>query len=228
MRLVLFALLIATMVGSAAAVDLSTKGASHPAYQQGTRTGVYCLGVNFDSAFYNQPDTVYGNVLDVGVGGPFSYLDFIHYGYGTPGPYNYNIRVYDPVTCTQVCSIGPLVAADAAAVPVEEILDVCSYGCNLTGQVLVGIEDLTCFFIGTPVPWDCYPDLVFDYDAETPSPAVSGCGAIVDMSVDPDECGYVTADGFPVDFLLGVYVDECEPPVATEPVTWGQVKGLYR
>jgi hypothetical protein len=226
MRLVLLVLLVTVMVGSAAAVDLATKPGG-PAYQQGSRTGFYCAGINFDSAFYMQKDVVYGNVMDVGVGGPFSFIDFIHYGYGTPGPYSYMIRAYDPTTCTEICSIGPLSAADAASTPAEEIVDLCQYGCNLTGTVFVGIEALTCYTYPSP-PWDCYPDVAFDYDGETPDPAVAGCGMVVDRTVSPNACEYILADGvYPVDFLLGIYVDECAP-TATETVTWGQVKGLYR
>lgn len=228
MRLLLFVLLAVTLVGSASAIDLTTK-ANSPEYQVTSRVGLYCSGVNFDSAFYQSGDAVYGNTFDVGVGGPLSYLDFIHYGYGFAGPYDFNLFVYDPATCTELAMIPGLVASDAGSAPVEDILDVCEYNVAVTGIVLVGVQGLDCY-----APGDCYPDLAFDWngDGETPG-TIDGCGSVVDLTEVPPGCYQITAtDGAGVaqvvDFLFGIWVDECPPPVATEETTWGAMKALYR
>lgn len=227
MRLLLFVLLAVTLVGSASAIDFSTK-ADSPAYQLTSRVGLYCSGINFDSAFFQDGQAIYGNTFDVGAGGPLSYLDFTHYGYGFSGPYNYTLFVYDPATCTELASVPGLVAGDAGSSPVEEIVDLCAYNVSVTGIVLVGLQPLTCYAVG-----DCYPDIAFDWNGDGDTPGtIDGCGSIVDLSTVPPGCFQITATDTSgasqvVDFLFGIWVDEC-PPTATQPTTWGNVKGLYR
>ncbi len=216
MRLVLLALLAVSIVGSAAAMDLQMKG-TPPPFAFTARTAYYCNGVTGENAFYELNTAAYGNAYDVGVGGPLSYLDFVHFGWYTlVGPYEYHVVVYDRVTCTQMCDFGSLWAADAYSAPVQEIVDVCAYNCNVTGDVIVAIRPMSCY-----APNDCYPDIYFD------TTNALGCGHIVDYSVTPEECSQIVSTAGVVDFLFGIYVDECAP-TATESTTWGSVKGLYR
>jgi hypothetical protein len=216
MRLLLFALLAVTLVGSAAATDFQIKPGSSTPLNFSPRTAYYCNGTVGENAFYQWNDTAYGNAYDVGVGGPLSYLDFFHNGYGLAGPYEYHVVVYDSATCTQMCDFGSLFAGDAAAGATEEIVDVCAYNCFVTGAVIVALRPMTCLAAN-----DCYPDLMWD------ATGALGCGSIIDYSTTPEGCFQVLSANGIVDFLFGIYVDEC-PPTATESTTWGSVKGLYR
>ena len=216
MRLVLLALLAVSIVGSAAAMDLQMKG-TPPPFAFTARTAYYCNGSVGENAFYELATAAYGNAYSVGVGGPLSYLDFVHFGWTTLyGPYEYHVVVYDQATCTQMCDFGSLFAGDAAAGPTEEIVEVCNYNCNVTGDVIVAIRPMSC-----AAPNDCYPDIYFDFTGAL------GCGSIVDYSVIPEECAQILSTSGVVDFLFGIYVDECAP-TATESTTWGAMKALYR
>jgi hypothetical protein len=199
MRLVLLALLILTMAGSAAAMDIKSTG--DPI--QAARYGVSCAGINFDSAFYQHPLTVYGNTLDAGTGGQLTTLTFTHKGYGFVGPYSYNLFVFDPATCTKLYEQDGLSAANAAAGAVTETVPLTAYNWSVTGFFLIGIEPLTC-----AAATDCYPDVGFDYDALTPTPVVGGCGSAVDLTdpLNPFCYQIQTSDLYFVDFLMSVDV----------------------
>ncbi len=176
MRLLLFVLLAVAMVGSASAIDLQIKAGPPTSINFQARTPFYCNGAVGQNAFYQLNTAAYGNAYDVGVGGPLSYLDFVHNGYGFAGPYSYNVVVYDQATCTQVCNFGPLSAGDAAAGPVQEVVDVCSYSCNVTGAVIVALRPLSCLAAN-----DCYPDIMWDYTGAL------GCGSVIDYTTTPEE-----------------------------------------
>lgn len=204
MRLVLLALLIVTMAGSAAAMDVVRP--STGIHFQAVRYGVSCAGINFDSAFYQDDTRVYGNVLDAGVvGGDLTTLSFTHYGYGfTNGGlgYNYNVSVWDPAACVKSYELLGQVTANAATAPVTETVTLPA-GWAVTGFFFLGIQPQSCWSVG-----DCYPDIAFDYDAETPSPVVGGCGAAVDL-IDPLNpfCYQIqTTDLYFVDFLVSADV----------------------
>jgi hypothetical protein len=210
MRLVLLALLIVTMAGSAAAMDFTAtaKPTGDPTQLQPTRYSVGCAGVNFDSAFYQDDTKIFGNQLDAGVGGPLTTLTFKHKGYGFAGPYSYNLFVYDFATCTEMYSELGLSAADAAAGAVTEVVTLPA-GWVVSGFFFIGIQPLTCLTVG-----DCYPDVGFDYDGLTPAPVVSGCGSAVDLTdpLVPFCYTITTTDPLNVDFLMSVTIPD---PVVT-------------
>lgn len=212
MRLVLLALLIVTMAGSAAAMDFTAtaKPTGDASQLQATRYGVACAGINFDSAFYQDDTKIFGNQMDAGAGGQLTTLNFKHKGYGFSGPYSYNLFVYDFATCTQVYAEFGLTAADAAAGAVTEVVDLTPYNWSVTGFFFIGIQPLTCLAVG-----DCYPDVGFDYDALTPAPVVSGCGSAVDLTdpLAPWCYAITTTDPLPVDFLMNVAI--ADPPAPT-------------
>jgi hypothetical protein len=212
MRLVLLALLIVTMAGSAAAMDVVRPSTGIPF--QAVRYGVSCAGINFDSAFYQDDTKVYGNVLDAGVvGGDLTTLTFTHYGYGFTAPtYAYNVSVWDPAACVKSYELLGLAAANAASAPVTETVPLPA-NWAVTGFFFIGIQPQQCWSVG-----DCYPDITFDYDAVTPSPLVGGCGAAVDL-IDPLNpfCYQIQAQDaqgvlWPIDFLVSAAIAD---PVVT-------------
>jgi len=180
MRLVLLALLIVTMVGSASAMDYRARP-DGTGLQANTYTplAIGCNGINFDSALYQSDAAIYGNQLDAGDGGILQTLSFQHNGYGFAGPYNYKLSVWDFGTCTQLYPEADLIAADAAAAKVTEIVPLTSYGWAVTSYFFIGIQPLTC-----NAPGDCYPDVGFEYDYKTNPPSAIGCGSVVDLA-DP-------------------------------------------
>jgi hypothetical protein len=206
MRLVLLALLVVTMAGSAAAMDVAKP---HGDPIQAARYGVSCAGINFDSAFYQHPTTVYGNALDAGTGGQLTTLTFTHSGYGFSGPYTYNLFVFDPATCTKLYEQDGLVAADAAAGAVTETVPLTAYNWSVSGVFLIGIQPQSC-----AAATDCYPDVGFDYDAATPTPVVNGCGSAVDLTdpLNPFCYQIQTTTGYFIDFLMSVAIAD---PVVT-------------
>lgn len=260
MRLVLIALLVLTIAGTAGtagAADLSKDQAHDAAQLSASRSLIYCTGIYYDNAFWESSIYVFGNALSLGATpGPLTTLDFVHDGYGTTAPYNYNLFVYDIATCTVVGEVPNLWAQDPAAGEAEEIVPLCQYNLVASGDVIVGIQPLTC-----NNATDCYPDLAFDYTSPP-----DGCGSRVTVGV-PNTCVQILSTNGVVDFLLGVTFNEC-PAVTgaccvpgalcqimtqaacttaagqymgdgsiceantcvtpTEIVTWGAVKALYR
>lgn len=205
MRLVLVGLLVLVMAGAANAADLSKGNDGVSAQLEASRSLIYCAGVNFDSAFYQDALYAYGNALSVGAGAHvLTTLDFVHYGYGFSGPYDYDLLVYDAATCTVVGEVTGLVASDAAANNVQELVDLCPYNLVVTGDLLVLIHPLTCLS-----PTDCYPDVGMDFS--TPP---DGCGSRAEVGV-PGTCVQILSSSGVVDFLQGITIDECAPPVPT-------------
>jgi len=225
MRLVLIALLVLTMAGAASAADLTKGTPGFTSHYTPSRVVIMCAGANLDNAFYERPLSVYGNAFDLGAtAAPLTNFDFIHYGYGFAGPYDYNLWVYDATTCTPVGSVLGLQAADAASAPVEELVDLCPYNIIASGAVIVGVEPLSCL-----AATDCYPDVMFD---QTTPP--DGCGSRVDLTTNT--CYQITASSGVVDFVCSVTFDECAPPVTgacclpsgvCEVLTQAACTGLY-
>lgn len=204
MRLVLIALLVLTMAGAAGAADLSRDQAGTGQQVSHSRSLVYCVGSNYDNAFYENGIYAYGNALTMDGSGPLTTLDFYHDGYGFVGPYDYTLFVYDAATCTVIGSVPGLVAGDAAAGLIEEVVDLCPYDLAVTGDIVVAIQPQSCI-----VPTDCYPDIGFDV---TTPPA--GCGMRATVGVD-GSCVQILSTSGVVDFLLGVTFNECAAPPVT-------------
>ena len=212
MRFAIQGLLVVLLVGAIAAPALAvdTKGYVHHQVV-GPRVYYQCDDGWLDNAYYQNQGYVYGNAFDVGAGGPLSYVDFFHFGWYTwSGPSQYNLRIYDDLTCTLITTIGPYTADDAYDHDVEQIQDLCPAGVVVTGQVGVLLEPLSC-----AAPSDCYPDVYFDQTGN-----FDGCDRVFPISA-PSCTPYMNGD-----FVFRIGVDECE--TATKSVSWGGVKALYR
>ena len=193
------------------AADIKTPNLHDAPFNNG-RVAFVCDDDVLENAYFENELTAYGNAFDVGAGGPLSVVGFWHYGWFTQvGPYDYNLKVYDEATCTEIASI-PLEAADAFDHDEFEEEDLCAYGVNVSGQIVVAVEPLSC-----AGPTDCYPDVYFERIAP-----INACSRIVDVATGAG-CDVANQD----DFLLRITVDECGG-TPTEDNTWGGVKNLYR
>jgi hypothetical protein len=168
-------------------------------------------GVEFN-AYYQGTDQRFGNLFSFGAGSSLSAVSFMHYGYGYPGPYAYNLEVWDPTSCTKVAFKNGLFAQDAAAASAVENVDLCSAGINLSGNLIVAIDPNKCAAVN-----DCYPDLEFDDQINVACPYI-----ITPTGVTP--CFDNSANAGP--FLLRVSINGCQTP--TQSQSWGQLKSIYR
>jgi hypothetical protein len=169
-------------------------------------------GVESNAYFQGTDDRV-GNVFNFGSGAVLSAVGFDHFGFGFAGPYNYALELWDPTSCTFIASVNNLVASDAAAASVFEVVDVCGSNLFVAGDVAVTIDPNSCID-----PTDCYPDLVFDDQINVVCPTI-----IVDASTSPTCFDYSPYSG---PFILRVETDNCPTPAAKH--SWGSVKTLYR
>lgn len=172
------------------------------------------------SGLYQDSNERYGNVFSLPVAGErISQVQFVHYGFGFAGPYQYDIEYWDAATCTYIGGVNNLVAQNAANVIRTETVDVSAFNQCLTGDVIVSIQPKTC----APPPFppgvtaDCYPDLLYDdqFFVTCPVIVVPSSGLCVDASQDIGP------------FLLRATTDACIPTSST-PSSWGKVKTLYR
>jgi hypothetical protein len=170
-----------------------------------------CDNGNPSSAFYEADAYRYGNLFSLGGGARLSTLEFAHYGFGFSGPYNYDVEIFDPTSCTLVAAVNGLVAQDAANDIMVESVDLCAQNLTLAGNVIVAIDANSCVS-----PSDCYPDVLFDTQINVVCPYI----------VDPagHVCEDISGEGGP--FILRLEIDNCAVP--TIPSTWGAVKGYYR
>ncbi len=187
MQLLLVALSIGTIVSPSLATDLkgdarqrvhrvfprSESDGRPGAETENLRTGFHCDDGFLDNAYYQHQGYVYGNAFDVGTGGALSFIAFWHYGWQTlDGPYDYNIRVFDEATCTEIAVITGLQADDAASTDQEEMRALLQYNVQVTGLISVLIEPLSC-----ASPTDCFPCVYFD-DTDP----MNGCGRVFPLS----------------------------------------------
>jgi hypothetical protein len=170
-----------------------------------------CDNGNPQSAYFQSDVGRYGNLFNLGNGARLSHLEFAHFGFGFPGPYNYDLELWDPTSCTLVLAVNGLVAQDAANDIMVESVDLCPRNLTAAGNVIVAIDANSC-----ATPSDCYPDVLYDPQLNV------FCPVIVDASTG--QCFDVSADSGP--FLLRLEIDNCAVP--TVPKTWGAVKNIYR
>ena len=209
---VLAVALVAMMAVPAFAADIKSPNLHDAPFNSG-RVAFTCDDDVLSSAYFANALSAYGNAFDVGAGGPLSHVEFWHYGWFTlAGPYDYNLKVYDEATCTEIASI-PLVAAHAFDHDELAVEDLCTYGIAVSGAIVVAVEPLSC-----AAPTDCYPDVYFDDVAP-----VNDCTRIVDTT-GPSGCD---VGGFLNDHVLRISVDECGG-TPTDEASWGGVKNLYR
>jgi hypothetical protein len=209
-------LLLAGLVSASAvfAVDFTKKGPISGPIPTFKVTTVYaCDNTNLNSGFFQDDFTAYGNNFNFAANSNVDAVEFIHYGFGFPGPYNYDLEFWDKTSCTKITSFDGLVAGDAGSSPRVEHIDACFAQLNLTGEVIVAVDPNTCL-----APNDCYPDVIFDTaTVQNPCPYqvnVNGAGC---FSLAPDGSGA---------FLLRVEVNNCPTPVHNG--SWGAVKQIYR
>jgi hypothetical protein len=203
---------------SAFALDLQRKGPNHETNKMhvnlnGAQAVFGCDDDIFYNAYYQATDDRFGNLFDFGGGAVLSEVAFAHYGFGFSGPYNYNLEIWDPTSCTFVVAKNNLVAADAAGGPVAEDVLTCGDNIFLAGTMLVAIDPNTCLASN-----DCYPDLLFDDQLNVACPMI-----INNVSTGP-VCSDVSQFSGP--FLLRVATDQCPTPARTH--SWGQLKAIYR
>jgi hypothetical protein len=212
MRLAIRGLLFVMLVGAIAAPALAADVKGYVHHQlDGPRLLYMCDEGYLDNAYYENQGYVYGNAFDVGAGGLLSFIDFVHHGWFTwSGPSQYNLRVYDDATCTEIAVLGPYTADDAYSTDVEQLQNLCVENLVVTGQIGVLLEPLSCY-----QPTDCYPDVYFDQTG-----FFDGCDRVFPISA-PDCTPYMNGD-----FVMRIGVDECDTP--TQNATWGSVKALYR
>jgi hypothetical protein len=202
------------VAGSANALDMKSATPLGHTGDGSSRVAYACDDGNLDNAYFQASAAAYGNAFDVGAGGPLSRVEFWHYGWFTVvGPYDYDLKVYDETTCTEIASI-PLVAADAFDSDQFEEEDLCDFGVDVSGPIVVAVNALSCFD-----PTDCYPDVYFDQTG-----VFDGCDRIVTVADPTLDCSLPVLNG---DFTVRINVDECGS-TPTEEASWGQLKGLYR
>lgn len=201
------------LASSAPAIDFNQK----PAMPETTAPNftmaqvLACDNGNPQSAYFQRDDSRYGNYFSLGGGARLSHLEFAHYGFGFSGPYNYDIELWDPTSCTMVLAVNGLVAQDAANDIAVELVDLCPRNLTAAGDLVVAIDANSCID-----PTDCYPDVLFDNQINV------FCPVIVDAAAG--QCFDVSSEGGP--FMLRLEIDNC--PVPTVPKTWGAVKNIYR
>lgn len=173
-----------------------------------------CDNGNAFNAYYQKNNARYGNVFNFPPGSKISAYEFVHYGFGYPGPYNYDFELWDWNTCTYIGGVNNLQAADAAAALQVEYENVCNSNLIVSGDVAVTVDANSC--IPNANPEDCYPDLIYDDQLYV------ACPVIVDL--DFNVCYGVEDQSGP--FIFRVEYNNC--PVPVTPASWGKVKVLYR
>jgi hypothetical protein len=204
-------------VTSAFALDLSRHSANPLPLNKpipNTTTAVLGCDDNYAyNAYYQGTDDRLGNIFDFGAGSLLSRVGFVHYGWGFPGPYNYDVEIWDPTSCTYAAGRNNLVASDAASNLVYEEVDLCPNEIFLTGYMVVTIDPNTCLASD-----DCYPDLMFDDQLNV------FCPVIINNASTAPACYDVSSYNGP--FLLRVETDNCPTPVQHR--SWGALKSIYR
>ena len=214
--LVLAGLLAAT---SALALDLPRKnqplpGGTHLLRPESATAILGCDNGNTENAYFQDTNHRLGNLFNFGGGAVLSTVTFAHYGFGFAGPYNYDIELWDPVSCTFIAARNGLVAANAAAAIRTETVNLCPQNFFVTGNVIVTIDPNTC-----AAPNDCYPDMLYDDQLNVFCPII--VDATVPAAADCYDQSSVTGP-----FLLRVETNNC--PTPTKQGSWGDVKVLYR
>lgn len=211
--LILAGLCLAT---SAMAVDLNKRATGQiPAGTTG-----FTLDANFtcdnnspSSAWFQADNQRFGNVFTFPAGSQLSRLEFVHFGFSTlVGPYNYDLELWDPTTCTLINTANGLSAANAFSTIQTEIEDLCARNLFASGTVAVTVDANSCFD-----PTDCYPDVLYDDNLFVVCPIIVDVPTVTCLDVS-DQAG---------PFMLRVDYDTC-PPTSTVPSSWGKVKSLYR
>jgi len=203
-----------TAASAALAVDFRTKTPLPTPIDigAGITAVLQCDNGNLNSAYYQDDTGRYGNAFNFGASSRLSYVTFAHYGWNTlAGPYSYDIECWDLTSCTPVAFVNGLMAADAFSSTQIELVNVCDYAIDLSGDVVVAIDANSC-----AVPTDCYPGVWFD----------DNLGATCPYVVDGSNLQCFSQMGSGGAFYLRVETDNC--PVPVKKGSWGAVKQVYR
>ena len=212
MRLATTALVIASLLSAVSAFALDVRpprAVTSPTFTLGS----YVCDNGIDAnAFFQDDSRRYGNEFDFGPNPQqISTVEFTHNGYQTlPGPYTFDIELWDPATCTFMGSADALAANDAYFGSITESFNICPEQLFAYGRVAVMIDANSCYAAN-----DCYPDISFDN-------TLRDCQLIITPGT-PSLCQTVPTLG---DFLLRVGVNDCA--TGTRQATWGTVKSRYR
>jgi hypothetical protein len=163
-------------------------------------------------AFFQADTHRYGNTFTFGPGiSQLTTVEITHHGYYLmPGPYAFDVELWDNETCTFMSSVDGLVASDAFDRVVTESFNVCPGNLIGSGRINVMIDPNSC-----DTPFDCYPDLEFDQ-------LIPGsCQRIINAVTSKCQTGLQGGN-----FLLRISLDDCATPTVTH--TWGAVKTRYR
>lgn len=201
------------VASTAPAVDFTQKGGAPQGATPTFKVAavLLCDNGNQNNAFFQDDLARYGNRFNFGAGSVLTSVEFVHFGFGFAGPYNYDIELWDATSCTPIASVNNLVAADAAGAPMVESENVCASNIQLTGDVIVAIDANSCL-----VPTDCYPDVIFD----------DNLAATCQYVVDATNFQCIALSGQSGAFLLRVDTNNC--PVPVTPSSWGGLKQIYR
>lgn len=210
-----------TVASTALAVDLhSTKGtiANQPSLVFKTTATFACDDGNATNGYITYDTDLFGNSFNFPPNSRLTSVTFAHYGFGTPGPYNYDLELWDQASCTVITAVNNLVAADAGGSPQVELVSLCLQSIVVSGNVLVMIDSNTC----PAGPLDCYPVLLFDDQSG------QACPWYIDMTAGFPcfNINNVFGPSFAHPFLLRVSTDQC--PVPVKSGSWGAVKQIYR
>ncbi len=162
------------------------------------------------SAFYQNMGQGYGVVFDISAyaGATIEMADFVHYGWGITGLFDYNLHIIDWTDFSTVNVISGLsTSADAADAPqLEEGIELGS----LSGLTLVGIfiEPLS------GLTDDAYPEVMTDATA----PALAGSSYIIDLAAI--DASYDISVGNPTsgDFMVNLWIHVPDGSLAQAPV----------
>lgn len=186
----------------------------HPGQLPITNTAVLgCDNGTFFNAYFQAADDRIGNAFNFGSSSVLSRVSFLHFGFGFAGPYNYDLEIWDPVSCTRVAFKAGLVAGDAAGAERAELVELCADNITLSGNRIVAVWPKSCLAAN-----DCYPDIAFDNQFDV------ACPYIINTASTTPVCNDVAPFSGP--FLLRVETNACAVPTSTH--SWGQVKSFYR
>jgi len=161
------------------------------------------------SSFYQNLGQGYGVVFDISAytDATIEMADFVHYGWGLPGLFNYNLHIIDWTDFSTVNVItGLSTSADAAAAPqLEEGIDLG----GLSGLTLVGIfiEPLS------GAADDAYPGVMTDATA----PALAGSSYIIDMAAIDASYDVAVQNPTSGDFMVNLWIHNPDGTVAQAP-----------
>ncbi|MCF7923385.1 MAG: choice-of-anchor J domain-containing protein, partial [Candidatus Marinimicrobia bacterium] len=172
-----------------------------------------------ESSFYQNIGQGYGVVFDLSAypDATIEMADFVHYGWGLPGLFNYNLHIIDWTDFSEVAVINGLsTSADAAAAPqLEEGIDLG----GLSGLTLVGIfiEPLS------GAADDAYPGVMTDASA----PALVGSSYIISMAAVDASYDISVNNPTSGDFMVNLWIHNPEDGTIAQAPAIGEGRTIH-